>query len=162
MNNEEIKSLIEQHEGRREKTYIDTNGHPTIGVGFNLDRRDARSKIEALGLNYDDVRAGNTKLTKTQIDTLFDADVDTAIKGAKETVSNFDALDEVRQGVVVDIVFNLGSKGFSKFEKTIDAIEDGDWDRAADELEDSKWYDQVGLRGSDDVDAMRFGDNSGS
>lgn len=58
-----IQNMVAQAEGNKPCMYVDTAGHPTIGIGFNLDRGDARSIITSLGLNYDNVRAGKTCLS---------------------------------------------------------------------------------------------------
>jgi len=39
----------------------------------------------------------------------------------------------------------------------LDAAEKGNWDRASDELMDSKWFRQVGLRGLELVEQLRTG-----
>lgn len=155
MDKDEIKKLIEKHEGRESKVYKDTEGHPTIGVGFNLDRADARQKIEALGLDYDKVRSGEVSLDKGQIDSLRDADVDHAIEAARDNVSNFDGLSDNRQAALTDMAFNLGSEGLSKFKNTIDAVESGDFEKAAEEMADSQWAGQVGNRSAEDIELMK-------
>ena len=162
MDRDAIKEHIEAREGRRDSVYPDTTGHPTIGVGFNLDRSDARAKITALGLDYDQVRNGKQSLSDAQIDTLFDADVDRATSDAQSLVSNFDSIPDDKQVVVTDMVFNMGATTFGTFHDTIDAIENEDWDSAADGMEDSKWFDQVGSRGTIDADIMRGGSDQGS
>lgn len=50
--------MVADAEGTRPCVYIDTMGHPTIGIGFNLDRSDARSICSKYGINYDAIRAG--------------------------------------------------------------------------------------------------------
>ena len=75
--------LIEQHEGRRAKVYLDTAGHPTVGIGFNLDRADAGAKLSALGLDPGAVREGAVTLTDDQVDELFEPDLATAIDELK-------------------------------------------------------------------------------
>jgi GH24 family phage-related lysozyme (muramidase) len=160
MDRDAMERLIAKNEGWKTTTYTDTAGHPTVGVGFNLDRSDAAAKIEALGLDYDKVRSGEQSLTDAQVNTLFQGDLDTAVSGAQGLISNFDDLNDARQTVVVDMVFNLGATQFSQFTNTIGAIEDGDWDRAADEMQDSNWYDQVGNRSEFDVNTMRAGDDA--
>ena len=63
------KAWIEHWEGRRNQAYDDKTGkaitpgcvvlgHPTVGVGFNLDANGAQAAIEALGLDYNQVRSG--------------------------------------------------------------------------------------------------------
>jgi len=155
MDKDQIKDLIEKNEGRRDKVYEDTEGHPTIGVGFNLDRADAKEQIEALGLDYDDVRSGKTNLNDDQINSLLDADVDRAVDAARGNVENFDDLSDNRQAAITDMAFNLGSAGLGKFENMIDAVESGDFEKAADEMSDSKWAGQVGDRADQDMALMQ-------
>jgi lysozyme len=56
------------------------------------------------------------------------------------------------------MVFNLGMTGFTKFKKTIAAIEDGDFDKAAEEMVDSRWTSQVGYRAYELADQMKSGE----
>jgi GH24 family phage-related lysozyme (muramidase) len=159
---QDFKDLLEKNEGRRDTAYVDTEGHPTIGVGFNLDRSDARQIITNMGLNYDEVRDGTQKLTDAQIDSLLDGDANQAITAARDTVSNFDEMSDARQMAVADMAFNLGAAGLAGFTNAISAMESGDWEKAADEMQDSKWFDQTGSRAEEDVEIMRSGQYSGS
>lgn len=159
---EHIRDFVEQHEGRRNKVYNDSAGHPTIGVGFNLDRDGAQEEIEALGLNYQDVRNGKVSLTDVQIDTLFHADVNSAVNSARNVISNFDDIPGDKQIVLADMAFNLGEAGLAGFHKMVAAVENEDWATAADEMEDSRWFKQVGDRGTADSDMMREDPTSGS
>ena len=43
----DASSIITRHEGSRKCVYVDTTGHKTIGVGFNLDAPGARTVIES-------------------------------------------------------------------------------------------------------------------
>lgn len=162
MDKDQFKDLLERNEGRRDEVYTDTEGHPTVGVGFNLDRDDARSALESIGLDYDKVRDGSQKLTDNQIDTLLDRDADTAIADAHSAVSNFDELTDGRQIALADMAFNLGGDGLSGFTNTLAAIQSGDWEQAAQEMENSRWYEQTGNRAVADIEMMRSGQYSGS
>jgi len=146
---------LEQHEGKRAKVYQDTKKIPTIGIGFNLTRKDAPSRIEALGLDYKKVLAGEQQLNEPQIQSLFKADVDDALKASHKLVTNFDQLPDAKQRVVIDMVFNLGADGFGKFKKMIAALEKQDWKEAAAQMELSQWYKQVGDRARTLVKMMR-------
>ena len=148
------RAWIEHWEGRRNQTYIDSEGHPTVGVGFNLDDNGARADIEALGLNYDQVRAGAQDLTDAQIDTLLDRTVNQAVQGAQRVLATFDTIPDDKQIVIVDMVFNLGVDGFSKFAHAIQAIKSQDWATAAEQMQQSLWFRQVGARASADVNLM--------
>ncbi len=157
MDIERLRALIAEHEGRRATAYKDSRGIPTVGVGFNLTRPDARQKISALGVNYDLLCQTTVTLTDAQIDTLLDADIAGALADARVCVGNFDALPEPAQMVVVDMIFNLGAAGFSKFKKMIGALEQGNLEQASKEMQDSAWYAQVKERGVADVALMRSG-----
>ena len=56
------------------------------------------------------------------------------------------SLDDNRQRVVANMCFNLGQPRFSGFKKFIHAMQVSDWERAAEEMMDSKWATQVGDR----------------
>lgn len=135
--------------------YKDTMGHPTIGIGFNLDRSGAEAKITALGLNYQAVRAGQASLTLDQVNQLFAGDVQAAAAGAASIVPGFDSLPSDAQMVIVDMVFNLGMRGFSEFGRAISAFENQNWTLAALEMTESAWYTQTGQRSKGDVDVIR-------
>jgi len=157
-NIETIRKYITFNEGKRNIVYNDSLGIPTIGVGFNLRRRDASSKIESFGLSYSDVLTGKVSLTDEQIDTLLDADIETAINTiAKKLFPDFDTIDSDRQVILVDLAFNMGYSRLSKFKNTIAAINSGNWETAANELKDSIWYNQVGNRGVRNVETIKSG-----
>jgi GH24 family phage-related lysozyme (muramidase) len=76
-------AFIAEHEGRVPYVYDDytgaawkpggkNKGDPTIGIGFNLARKDAREKLEAVGADYDKIMAGKEQLTNAQQDKLFE------------------------------------------------------------------------------------------
>lgn len=154
-NRADVTSRIEQHEGRRDRAYLDTEGHPTVGVGFNLDRPDARRRIEELGLNYDDVRRGRVRLTNDQINRLRDADVDHAVRDARQLFPSFDRLTPARQRALTDMAFNLGRTRLAQFHRLRDAVANEDWERAAREMRNSRWARQVGQRADHDIADMR-------
>jgi GH24 family phage-related lysozyme (muramidase) len=147
-------ALLEKHEGRRNHMYLDTLNIPSIGIGFNLKRGGARQALSSVGADYDQVLAGNQDLTDTQVDALFSKDLDGALAGARRQVPNFDSLATNARLVVVDMMF-MGEAAFAKFKKMIAALQKFDYNTAADEMKDSKWYSQVKLRGIEDVELMR-------
>ena len=55
----------------------------------------------------------------------------------------YDELPPEVQGVVVEMCFQLGVHGFSKFKKAIAHMKDKEWQLAADEMLDSKWSKQT-------------------
>ena len=114
-------------EGWRNFAYEDSVGKISIGCGRNLDD---------VGLSDD------------EIDMCLQNDIE-RVMGAVRTLPFWDGLDPVRQLVVADMVFNLGFTRFRGFVKTIQALESQDYDTAADEMVDSRWYRQTGTADRD-------------
>jgi hypothetical protein len=128
---DKAKTLIRSHEasgGINQTAYPDTADppRPTIGIGFNLNRKDAQALI---GPNYDvkqlrieghipDKRINGKQPTmapgKTVVDQatligVFNTTVSQAVDIAKNRVSSFDKLPEAAQLVVIDMAFQLGA-----------------------------------------------------
>lgn len=143
INVDRLTRQLEAHEGKSAVVYKDSRGIPTIGVGFNLQRTDARRRIEKLGLKFDDVLAGKAKLSDGQIRDLLQEDVRAAVQDAKSLVKNFDDLSEARKRVLADMAFNLGRSGLAEFRKMLKVIEGRDFAAAAREMDDSRWAGQV-------------------
>ena len=137
MNREKLLRQIELHEGFRSKPYKDTVGKLTIGIGRNLDDVGI-SRSEALFMLEHDIRKCEQYLNRKDW---------------------YNSLDEMRQRVVIDMCFNLGVNGFSKFKRTIKAISDGRYDDAASHMLDSKWERQVGNRAKRLAKMMRTGED---
>jgi len=148
-------NFIAEHEGRRNVVYTDTTENPTIGIGFNLNRSDARNKLSSVKANYDKVRAGTERLNNKQIYTLFEEDYDDAVIVAKRFVRNFEVLPENAQMVLIDLAFNLGPSKLFEFQKFRKALESRNYIQAAEELKNSRWYKQVKRRGIENVKMIR-------
>lgn len=136
MNRARLSKQLETDEGRKRRLYKDTVGKLTIGVGRNIEDRGLR----------DD-----------EIDLMLSNDIDEAVGIARALVSNFDKLDDVRQEVVANMALNLGMTRLGGFKQFIAALMRFDFQRAATEMMDSKWYEQVGDRGKRLAYAMREG-----
>lgn len=153
-----LKYCVERNEARRHRAYFDSENNPTVGIGFNLRRSDARNKIEALGVDYDQICNQQIELTDEQIDTLLISDLATAIDDASALFPNFDNINVARQIILVDMAFNLGKSRLSGFHKMIAAVTAEDWEEAARQMIDSAWYRQVKSRGERNVEVMRTGE----
>jgi GH24 family phage-related lysozyme (muramidase) len=147
LDREKLRKQLMKHEGSKSKVYKDSEGIPTIGVGFNLDRPDDKAKIESFGVNYDKVKAGREELSQAQISKLLEANIDSAIADCKAVFPKCSELSDVRQRALVDMMFNLGRGRFEKFGKMVAAVKAGDFAKAADEMKKAKWYEQVKTRG---------------
>lgn len=146
-----IQNLVTKHEGRRAKVYPDSKGILTIGIGWNLEDRDAQDICNQFGLDLTGLLNGTVLLTDPQIDEIFNFQLNEAITEAKSVLPNFDAMPDKVQAVVVDLLFNMGLPMFNQFHNTILSLKNGDWSAAAENLKESLWFHEVGTRATDDV-----------
>lgn len=121
----DIYEQLLRDEGIRLKPYKDTVGKLTIGIGRNLDDK---------GISEDEA---NYMLAN---------DVKEVEDGLRAALPWFSGLDDARQGVLINMGFNLGVQGLLGFHNTLTYIQQGNWSFAAVEMLDSKWAKQVGAR----------------
>lgn len=142
------------NEGYYKCVYKDPVGIPTVGVGFNLQKFGAKEEIESVGANYNAVLNGSQCLDDSQIERLFDHDMDSAVSCASSWLSNWNELGSSPQSAVADMAFNLGCAGLHEFVSLKSALEEKDYSKAAEDMKASLWCRQVGSRCSRDVDCM--------
>jgi lysozyme len=152
---EEVFQYTSPFEGVRNYEYKDSRGIPTIGIGFNLTRNDAKQKIESLGLNYEKVLNRQQPLNEEQIKILFQEDAQMSILAAQKWLPNFSEHPKEVQLLIIDLAFNLGSGTLSKFVKAKNAFMKKDYKEAASELQNSKWFGQVGNRAIHHVNVLK-------
>jgi GH24 family phage-related lysozyme (muramidase) len=143
---QEIYDIIKDHEGYRPQVYKDSVGKPTIGIGFNLTRSDARALIKQVGADYDQVLTGKQLLNDKQINTLFELSLRTAYKDAEKFIPDLFNQPRNVKLALIDLAFNLGYDRLSKFKNTKAHLIAGDYNKAANELMNSKWAGQVKRR----------------
>jgi DNA-directed RNA polymerase specialized sigma24 family protein len=61
-------------------------------------------------------------------------------------VKDFDDKPDIVQEILVNMLFNLGYHRLSQFKKFLKAIKENNWQEAAKEGRDSRWYTQVTFR----------------
>jgi lysozyme len=136
----DIRDLLEFHEGRRYRTYYDSLGNPTIGVGHLLP------------LNI------NMTWSDAQIDAQLEQDIAHAEDMLRRYVPGFEALDPVRRMVLTDMCFNMGYGKLTAFKRFMIALRCRQYGSAADEMLKSKWATQVGARATRLATMMRTGE----
>ena len=143
---QEIYEIIKDHEGYRPQVYKDSVGKPTIGIGFNLTRPDARALIKQIGADYSKVITGKQILDDKQINTLFELSLRTAYKDAEKFMPDLYNQPRNVKLALIDLAFNLGYEKLSKFKNTKAHLLAGDYNKAANELMNSTWAGQVKRR----------------
>ena len=137
--NEILRKLLVEFEGYKRTVYRDTVGLPTAGIG-HMDKN---------------MTVGN-QISDAQIEAWYKQDVKNAIDVAYQCYSTMDSMTPARKAILITLAFNLGYK-LHDFHNTNAAVNAGDWMSAANNLEKSKWYTQVGRRGPKTCDILRKG-----
>jgi len=154
--NNDLYDMIARHEGIRNTAYDDSMGVRTIGIGFNLEKIGARERIEKLGFDYNKIYSGKQSINVDVAYKLMEDDIEIATSDARKYIgSKFDELPKKAQNVLIDMSYNLGYTRLSKFKNLRKEIIEGDFDDAADEMENSLWFKQVGNRSKNLVGIMR-------
>ena len=162
--------MITRHEGKKACVYLDTKGIKTIGVGYNMQNKDAPEVFESIGADYNKFENGPvTKwnvpcncstvpcLKEGQIDELLDISLKTAIGDARSVISTFDSLCCHVQNVMVDMSFTLGGPGFAQFKMFALLVTGQSWKAAGDDLTVSLWCKQAYKRCMKDANIVRGG-----
>lgn len=140
---EELKKRIKDHEGYRNTAYKDSLGFATIGYGHLITPEDPFKD----GVEYSD------KL----LNELFECDFFEARRNAERLIEQnqcedikFDA-----QCVIIEMVFQLGIGGVSKFKKMWEALRNKDYGEASFQMMDSRWAKQTPSRAKSLSEIMR-------
>jgi lysozyme len=138
MNIELCKQDIKRHEGEVLNIYEDKLGYKTLGVGHLCKPEDPE---------YD--WAVGTSVSQEVVDMYYENDFNKYYKEAINVFGNkedFEKLPEPIQRVLVNMCFNLGATKLSKFKNMLKACREYNWKKMAIEMEDSRWFNQVGGR----------------
>ena len=121
-----LEDMLLVHEGKKRFVYRCTSNALTIGVGRNIDPNKG-----GIGLSDDEI----LYMLRNDIKRVYD-ELDGNLPWFKD-------LDDVRQDVLSDMCFNMGISRLLNFRKMLAAVELGLYDRASDELLNSKYAEQV-------------------
>jgi lysozyme len=128
----QIKEDLVKHEGCKTEVYLCSEGIPTAGIGHML-------------LEVDGLEVGDDVPMETVLEW-FDSDYKEAVTDCCAVFLNFGSLPDQVKRVLVNMAFNLGRNRLSKFKNMVTAVNEGNWIKAANEMVDSRWYNQVGNR----------------
>lgn len=122
-----IKAMLKKDEGWRSKPYKDNLGVPTIGYGFNIRHWDKHG------------------MAKDEGEALLDVKIAQCMREAI-LIPELGKLNEARQIVIINMLYQLGFTKVRMFKKMREALKAEDWEKASDEMLDSKWHDQTSER----------------
>lgn len=136
----DIVKQLKIDEGVRRTVYKDHLGYLTIGVGRLVDPNKP-----------------GAGLRDSEIELLLRNDIEDRIAALGNVLPWFYELDEVRQGVLVNMAFQLGTAGLLGFKTTLKLIEAQKYAEAADQMLASKWARQTPARAQRLATQMRSG-----
>ena len=132
---QDIVEDIKRHEGFRSTVYKCSEEFDTIGYGFAIKDLEIDKDIADLIL----MRKLHKLLERITIAFPWFKDVHNDVKS-----------------VVVNMCYQLGITGFSKFKKTIYYLETEQYEEASDEMLDSLWYKQTPNRAKELSEEIRY------
>jgi lysozyme len=144
MDLEKLRKELEADEGRIDEIYTDHLGYPTFGIGHLVVERDPEYGKEI-----------GTYVPEYRVIKAFKQDIKTVLSDCNRLYEDFEDLPEEAQRVIANMMFNMGYTRLSKFRGMKRGVDARDWNDAADEMVDSRWYNQVTNRATRLVERMR-------
>tara|TARA_R100000278_G_scaffold122719_1_gene109666 strand:- start:1991 stop:2452 length:462 start_codon:yes stop_codon:yes gene_type:complete len=120
-----LKKRLVDFEGLVLKPYHCSQNYLSIGVGRNLD---------------------SNGITEEEAMYLLDNDIHKVIEQLDKQWEVWRTFPDAAKYVCIDVAFNMGINTWMSFRKTRAYMELGEWEKAASEILDSKYAEQVGRR----------------
>lgn len=136
MNRDKLVAQLKRDEGTVLHAYQDHLGYWTIGTGRLID-----------------IRGGG--ITPEEAEYLLSNDIDTRFAQLSKRIPWFDTLSSARQGVLMNMAFQLGIGGLLAFKNTLRLVEVGDYTGASREMLNSAWAKQTPERAKRLSEQMR-------
>ena len=144
MNIDKLREELKIDEGCKYEIYLDHLGLPTFGIGHLVLDSDMEYGQEV-----------GTPVSEDRVNECFAKDVEIVLSECLRLYPRFDVLPEEAQLIIANMMFNMGRPRLSKFKGMKAAVDAGDYHRAAVEMVDSRWYQQVTNRADRLVARMR-------
>ena len=130
MNMDRLLESVKKHEGYRNKVYLDTLGKRTVGVGH---------------LCVEDFWEDDKEYEEKFLMEILQKDLQEAIRGARSLMEEHGCadIDDQAEEILIEMVFQLGMTGVSKFKKMWKALAEKNYIGASYEMLDSRWSKQT-------------------
>ena len=141
MDMDRLLKSVKAHEGYKNRVYLDTRNKRTVGVGH---------------LCVEDHWEDNREYPEEMLMKVLKDDLKNAIQGAEELCSDCPVLEDQAKEIIVEMVFQLGKTGVSKFRNMWKALKEKppSYSVAATEMLDSRWAKQTPNRAKEMSDHM--------
>ena len=127
-----LREELKIDEGCKYEVYLDHLGLPTFGIGHLIVQGDEEYE-KPVGTVVDEIR----------VNEVFEQDIHVTLGECSKLFDDWDKLPEEVRLILANMMFNMGRPRLSKFKKMIQAVKDGDWLEAGNQMQDSRWYKQV-------------------
>ena len=144
MDIEKLRADLELDEGVKHEIYLDHLGLPTFGIGHLVREEDPEYGWEV-----------GEPVSDDRVASAFEQDIQITIEDCEKLYPDFYELPEEAQLIIANMCFNLGYPRLSAFKGMKRGVDARDWNAAADEMVDSRWYRQVTNRADRLVQRMR-------
>ena len=144
MNTVALREELKVDEGVKYEIYLDHLGLPTCGIGHLIKDSDPEYELEV-----------GTEIGEERVYELFNEDIEVTIDECKKLYYDFDKLPQEAQHIIANMMFNMGRPRLSRFHKMKRAVDNREWEEAANQMKDSKWYKQVTNRAERLCERMR-------
>ena len=144
MDIEKLREEIKYDEGSVNEIYLDHLGLATFGLGHLVTEWDKEYGWEV-----------GTPVSEDRCNEVFDSDIQIVLADCEQLYPDFNELPEEVQRIIANMMFNMGRPRLSKFKGMKAGVDARDWNKAADEMVDSRWYRQVTNRADRLVERMR-------
>ena len=126
---DKLLESVKRHEGYRNKVYLDTLGKRTVGVGH---------------LCVEDFWEDGKEYEEDFLMGILEKDLQSAIDQADDMCKNLTISDDAKI-IIIEMIFQLGGTGVSKFRKMWQALQQDppDYAEASVQMLDSRWAKQT-------------------
>ena len=138
---DKLLESVKKHEGYRNKVYLDTLNKRTVGVGH---------------LCVEDFWEDGKEYDEDFLMGILEKDLQSAIDQADDMCSNLTISDDAKI-IIIEMIFQLGGTGVSKFRKMWQALQQDppDYAEASVQMLDSRWAKQTPNRANEMADHMK-------
>ena len=144
MDKYQLREELANDEGCKYEVYLDHLGYPTFGIGHLITDNDPECGTSV-----------GTEVSSDRVQEAFDSDIESVLSDCDRLYGDFGDLPEEVQLIVANMMFNMGYTRLSKFKGMKRGVDARDWESAADEMVDSRWYRQVTNRAKRLVERMK-------
>ena len=139
-----LREELKTDEGCKYEIYLDHLGLPTFGIGHLITESDPEYQKEV-----------GTVVDESRVNEVFEQDIGVTVDECKILFVDWSNLPEEVKLITANMMFNMGRPRLSKFKKMIQAIKDGNWIEAGNQMQDSRWYKQVTNRADRLINRMK-------